>query len=391
MTTTEQALPRYPFSTRGDRLADELRGTCPVTRVTTNAGHEAWLVTGYPEARRVLREERFRRARVADEGSPVQDAPVFAPELLDAMAYLGRAGLLEEARRLLGELPDLPEEELRAEARRGLEEMVARGAPGDLQHHFAERVAGLAMCRVMGLPTADLPRLRHWADTDLTMLLPTEEVHRNWEQLRDHLLERGRNGGAGGRGLVPRLAAMNTGSDALTPHQLANVLGVVFVAGYEDLASFLGGAAFHLARMPGVLAGIRTDPGSVEGHVEELLRYSVLMGNALARICTDDTEVGGRRLRTGDLVLVSADAANYDPATFPDPDSYDPSRRPNPHMRFGHGPHYCPGARLTRRVGALALTELARLEGLRLAVPPQDVEWHPDRMAIMPAAVPVLW
>lgn len=391
MTTADPAPPRYPFSTRGDRLAGELRGSCPVARVTTNAGDPAWLVTGYPEARRVLRDGSFRRSQVADDASPVQDAPILAPELLDAMGYLGGAGLLEETRRLLGDLPDLSESLLRAEARRALEEMAARGTPGDLQRRFAEPLAGLAMCQVMGLPTGDLPRLTRWADTDLTMRLPEEEVHRNWRELRDHVLTRARESDAGAPGLVPRLTAMNTGKGALTPHQLANVLGVVFVAGYEDLASFLGGAAFHLARMPDALALIRADPGSVDGHVEELLRYSVLLGNALARICTADAELGGRRLSAGDLVLVSTDAANTDPAVFPDPDAYDPSRRPNPHLRFGHGPHYCPGARMTRRVGALALTELSRLESLRLAVPAEDVVWHPDRMAIMPVAVPVLW
>ncbi|WP_017594454.1 cytochrome P450 [Nocardiopsis potens] len=416
MTAPEQTLPRYPFSTDGDRLSprlDEMRARCPVARVATNGGDEAWLVTGHREARTVLRDPRFARSQVAAEHSPVQDSPIFAPELLDALEYLRRAGLYEEVRRALGpDLPDLPEEWLAGEARAALAELPGPGGGrADLQPAFAARLAGRAMCRLLGLPAADLPRLAAWADTDLTMGLPTEAVHANWRGLRDHLMARMAPFADGerppGAGLLPRLAAANaagpadpegaTGPNgaagatarALTREQLANVLGVVFVAGYEDLASFLGVAAFHLLGRPDALDELRTCPESAHGHVEEALRFSVVLGNALARIATEETELAGVRLSPGEMVLVSTDAANHDPSAFPEPHRYIPERRPNPHLRFGHGPHYCPGAHLTRVVSRVAFTELARVPGLRLAVPPEQVGWVPDRMAIMPAALPV--
>ncbi|MFW5415833.1 cytochrome P450 [Nocardiopsis sp. CNT-189] len=410
MTAPEQTLPRYPFSTDGDRLSprlDEMRARCPVGRVTTNGGDEAWLVTGHREARTVLRDPRFARSLVAGDQSPVQDAPIFAPELLDALEYLRRAGLYEEVRRALGpDLPDLPEEWLAGEARSALAEVPGPGGGrADLQAVFAARLAGRAMCRLLGLPAADLPRLAAWADTDLTMGLPTDAVHANWRGLRDHLMARMAPFADGerppGAGLLPRLAAANAagaaradgadgaGAPALTREQLANVLGVVFVAGYEDLASFLGVAAFHLLGRPDALEELRTRPESAHGHVEEALRFGVVLGNALARIATEEAELAGVRLRPGEMVLVSTDAANHDPSAFPEPHRYIPERRPNPHLRFGHGPHYCPGAHLTRVVSRIAFTELAKVPGLRLAVPAEQVGWEPDRMAIMPAALPV--
>ncbi|WP_159942543.1 cytochrome P450 [Nocardiopsis sp. FR6] len=392
MAAINPTLPRYPFSTRGDRLAEELRSACPMLRVVTNAGDEAWLVTGHAEVRQVLSGTRFARAQVADEGSPVQDVALLAPELLDAMPYLRKAGMYDEIQRSLHDLADLPDSWLRAVIRQAVEETVAQGMPCDLQRHFCDRVAGRTMCRLMGLPESDLPRLKAWADTDLTMRLPQETVHRNWERLRDYIREQfSRDGLAEAPGLLPRLATRNREERALTPEQLANILGVVFVAGYEDLASFLGVASFHLVQMPQVLERLRGEPETVDGDVEELLRYSVVLGNALARIATEDTDLAGHKVRTGEMILVSTDAANFDAARFPEPHTYDPGRRPNPHVRFGHGPNYCPGARLTRRVSALAFVALAGLGELRLAVPPREVEWIPDRMAITPVAVPVLW
>ncbi|RCV48378.1 cytochrome P450 [Marinitenerispora sediminis] len=390
-------LPRYPFSDRGDRLAPELADlvrTCPVARVRTNSGDPAWLVTGHAEIRQVTRSPRFARSQAGDPGSPVQDTPILAPELMGALDYLRRAGLLDEVRRALGrEQPDWPDAWVRATAREGLEAMVRTGQPGDLQRHFAEWVAGRALCRVIGLPPDDLPRLAEWADTDLTMCIPAEVVAENWARLRDYLLDRAADRSRlPHEGLLFRLADRNTGPGRLDDRQLANIAAVLFVSGYEDLASLLGVAAINLLRRPEAVRDLREHPDRMPRHVEELLRVSVVLGNGLARIVTEDTELGGAALSRGDLVLLSTDAANFDPEAFPGPDDFDPDRAPNPHMRFGHGPHYCPGAYFSRRVTELAFGVLLdRLPHVALAVPPEQIPWCPDRMAIMPARIPVRW
>ncbi|MCC3776561.1 cytochrome P450, partial [Streptomyces sp. UNOB3_S3] len=65
---------------------------------------------------------------------------------------------------------------------------------------------------------------------------------------------------------------------------------------------------------------------------------------------------------------------------------------PNPHLRFGYGRHHCPGAHLVRRQSETAFRVLLdQLPGIRLAVPVDEVPWHPNRMAIMPAGLPVTW
>ncbi|KNB54305.1 cytochrome P450 [Streptomyces caatingaensis] len=396
--TREQPLPHYPFSTDGDRLAPELaelRARCPVARVSTNSGGEAWLVTGYELTQHVLRDRAFARSVLADSDSPAQDAPILAPELLDAMNHLQKAGLRDEVLRALGRnQPELPADWVAEATREGLEAMVREGAPGDLQHHFAEWVAAKCMCRLLGLPFADRAWLAHRADVDLTMVTyAQEDLARNWEEIRLYMEEHmaARRPGEP-RGLADRLADLNERHQGLTVRQLSNILAVLFVSGYEDFASFLGVAAFNLLQRPDVMSAVRARPETMPQCVEELLRCSVVLGNAIPRYVTRDAELGGASVKEGDLVLLSLDAVNFDPAAFDDPESFDPSRSPNPHLRFGYGRHHCPGAHLVRRQSDTAFRVLLeRLPGIRLAVPPEEVPWHPNRMAIMAARVPVMW
>ncbi|MFI6684069.1 cytochrome P450 [Streptomyces sp. NPDC050485] len=394
----EEPLPHYPFSTEGDRLAPELaelRCRCPVARVSTNSGDAAWLVTGYELAQHVLRDRAFARSVLGESDSPAQDAPILAPELMDAMNHLHKAGLRDEVLQALGRnQPELPEEWVAEATVEGLDAMVREGAPGDLQRYFAEWVAAKCMCRLLGLPFADRAWLTHRADVDLTMVTYSpEELARNWEEIRLYMQKymAARRPGEP-RGLADRLADLNERHQGLTVRQLSNIVAVLFVSGYEDFASFLGVAAFNLLQKPEVMSAVRGRPETMPQCVEELLRCSVVLGNAIPRYVTRDAELGPASVKEGEMVLLSLDAANFDPAAFSDPEAFDPARSPNPHLRFGYGRHHCPGAHLVRRQSDTAFRVLLdRLPGIRLAVPAAEVPWHPHRMAIMPAGIPVTW
>ncbi|MFH9425373.1 cytochrome P450 [Streptomyces sp. NPDC017529] len=394
----DKPLPHYPFSTRGDRLAPELgelRSRCPVARVSTNSGEQAWLVTSYELARHVLRDRAFARSVLAEADSPGQDAPILAPELLDAMNYLQKAGLRDEVLRSLGrDQPELPADWVAGVTGEGLDAMVRDGSPGDLQRCFAEWVAAQCMCRLLGLPFEDHSWLAVRADLDLTMVTPShEDLARNWEEIRAYMEAHlaGRRTGEP-RGLADRLADLNATDQGLTARQLSNILAVLFVSGYEDFAGFLGVAAFNLLQRPDVMSAVRERPETMPQCVEELLRCSVVLGNAIPRFVTADAELGPARVKEGEMILLSLDAANYDSAAYTDPEAFDPARSPNPHLRFGYGRHHCPGAHLVRRQSDVAFRVLLdRLPGIRLAVPPEEVPWHPNRMAIMPAGIPVSW
>jgi cytochrome P450 len=107
--------------------------------------------------------------------------------------------------------------------------------------------------------------------------------------------------------------------------------------------------------------------------IEELLRYeSPAQKNA--RVVLQDGALRGHRLRRGDLVMLLVGAANRDPDQFPEPDRLDFQRADNRHVAFGVGIHFCVGAALARLEASIALPELARLPGLRLAA--ADPVWQ---------------
>jgi cytochrome P450 len=110
---------------------------------------------------------------------------------------------------------------------------------------------------------------------------------------------------------------------------------------------------------------------ATQASVEELLRLDPPL-HLFARYALEEVEFAGLRLRKGEKIGLLLGAANRDPERFPEPDAFDPSRTPNPHVSFGAGIHFCVGAPLARLELALALPILfARLKGLRLAEPPR--------------------
>jgi cytochrome P450 len=105
---------------------------------------------------------------------------------------------------------------------------------------------------------------------------------------------------------------------------------------------------------------LRAEPARLDTAVEEMLRWwtPVML---FRRTATADTSIAGVPIRAGDKVVVSFASANRDERVFLDADSFDPARQPNPHLTFGHGPHFCLGAHLARvQMKALFAELLAR-------------------------------
>ena len=174
-----------------------------------------------------------------------------------------------------------------------------------------------------------------------------------------------------------------------TPEVVSNAAVLMF-GGIETTEGMIANAALHLLSHPEQLELVRRDPGLVDNAIEESLRLEPAAA-VVDRYATRDALLGGARIRSGDLVVVSIAGANRDPAVFPEPDRYD-VRRANAraHLAFAHGPHFCLGAHLARletRTCLLAL--LGELPGLRLveegSAPPRGLVFR------KPLAVRVLW
>jgi cytochrome P450 len=152
------------------------------------------------------------------------------------------------------------------------------------------------------------------------------------------------------------------GAGRLSDAEFENLFWLFAVAGNETLRNGLPGGLIALLQHPGQLAAVRADPSLLPGAVEEMLRWWTPV-MVFRRTAAVDVELGGTRIAAGDKVVVSFTSANRDEAVFADPDRFDVRRTPNPHLSFGHGPHFCLGAQLARAQMRALFAELLRRTG----------------------------
>ena len=132
---------------------------------------------------------------------------------------------------------------------------------------------------------------------------------------------------------------------------------MLLLAGIETTTAALGNAAALLDRERGERKRLLDDPSRIPAAVEEVLRYdSPVQG--LSRTLTRPALLHGRRLEEGERVHMLFAAANRDERVFAEPDRFDTSRDPNPHLAFGFGVHFCLGASLARLELRIGLEEL---------------------------------
>ena len=143
------------------------------------------------------------------------------------------------------------------------------------------------------------------------------------------------------------LAQVDDDGGQVSDAEFENMFWLFAVAGNETLRNGLPGGLIALLEHPSQLAELRADPSLLPGAVEEMLRWWTPV-MVFRRTAATDTDLDGTRIRSGDKVVVSFTSANRDERTFDDPDRFDIRRAPNPHLTFGHGPHFCLGAQLAR-------------------------------------------
>jgi len=151
------------------------------------------------------------------------------------------------------------------------------------------------------------------------------------------------------------------------------------VAGHETTTALLTLGTHLLCTHPGTRAALRDTPGHWPAAVEEMLRLitPITFTGVTPRT---DAEIHGVACPAGQPHMLFLAAANRDPSTFPDPDLFDISRKPNPHLSFSAGTHFCLGAPLARMHGEVALSALfTRLPGLAVVAPPDITASVPTR------------
>jgi cytochrome P450 len=143
------------------------------------------------------------------------------------------------------------------------------------------------------------------------------------------------------------LAQLDEAGGRISVEEFENMFWLFAVAGNETLRNGLPGGMIALLAHPDAQRALRADPSRFATAVDEMLRWWTPV-MVFRRTATRDVALGPVAVREGDKVVVSFIAANRDPAVFDRPDEFDIDRAPNPHLVFGHGPHFCLGAHLAR-------------------------------------------
>jgi cytochrome P450 len=169
---------------------------------------------------------------------------------------------------------------------------------------------------------------------------------------------------------------------------IMGMAALTLIAGVDTTWSGIGSAMLHLATHPADVQRLIHEPEIMPLAIEELLRaYSPV---TMARIATDDVEVGGCPIKAGDKVLMNFPGANRDPEVFDRPDDVILDRAQNRHVAFGAGIHRCAGSNLARMEMRVAVeTWIERIPHFRLA-DGGEVSWAGGQVR-GPRQVPVVF
>ncbi len=262
-----------------------------------------------------------------------------------------------------------------------LAESLLDAAPGDgafdLLPAFAEPIPVRIIAELLGVPAGDAPLLLDWSHRMVAMYRPgrtradedgaVAATLAFSAYLRAALAE---------RRAVPRddlltlLVTEGEGERLTEDEAIANAV-LLLNAGHEATVHAIGNAVAAVLRSGRDAAALFASPERTAAAVEEALRFEPPL-HLFTRYALEPVGVAGVDLALGERIGLLIGAANRDPARWPDPDAFDPSRVPAAHVGFGGGLHFCLGAPLARLELQVALPILfGRCPALRLAGPPR--------------------
>ncbi|MFF9424881.1 cytochrome P450 family protein [Streptomyces sp. NPDC004290] len=380
-----------PFVTDLDGESARLRAAGPLARVVLPGGVPCWAVTRHAEARKLLTDARL--VKDIDVWGAWQRGEIPLDWPLIGLANPGRSMLTvdgEEHRRLrtlvAQALTARRVERLRAGIESLTEGMLDRlaerpaGEVVDLKAEFAYPLPMNVVGELMGVDPADHPRMKALFDAFFSTQTPPEEVPRMMADLG--ALFAGIVAGKAerpGDDLTSALIAASEGGDRLSTEEITNTLQLMVAAGHETTISLIVNAVVALETHPEQRALVLKGEVPWENVIEETLRWSTPTSHVLIRFATEDIEVGDGVLPKGEALIVSFGAIGRDEEQHgPTADAFDVTRTPNRHISFGHGPHVCPGAALSRLEASVALPALyERFPELRLAVGREELRNKP--------------
>jgi hypothetical protein len=348
-TDWDHADPAY--NQNAPQIWEQLRGTCPVAHTDRYGG--AWLPVTHADVSAVARDtDHFSSEGAVLSNKPPRDQWVSMAPIGGAPPITSDPPFHADARRLL--LPAFSPQvvaEWEPEIRRLCNELIDNMGDVDTVDaavQYAQNIPVYVIARMLGLPLEDSDYFRE------TVHMVLEEIGAEFGErqgafekldaylgmhVRDHI-ENPKDD------LIGFLLNAKIYDQPLSPEHVVGTIILLMVAGIDTTWSSIGSSIWHLAQHPSDLQRMVNEPELLPTAIEELLRMYAPV--TMARIVTEDAEIGGCPVKRGDSVLLPFPAANRDPEVFPDADKVIIDREENRHVAFGLGIHRCLGSNLAR-------------------------------------------
>jgi cytochrome P450 len=351
----------------------------------TPDGEGFWSVATYPETLAVLRDP--------DTYSSVTGGTrLFGGTLLQDLSIAGQVlNMMDDPRHsqlrrlvssgLTPRMISLVEDDLRARTRVLLDD-VEPGVPLDFLVDVAAEMPMQMICILLGVPESE----RHWLfeaiepqfdfggsrKASLSQLSVEEAGSRMYEYGQQLIASKRAEPTEDMLSIVANATVDDADSPSMSDLELYLFFSLLFSAGAETTRNAVAGGLLALIDNPDQMRLLREDLDMLPNAVEEMVRWTT-PSPSKRRTATRDVMLGGHPVEAGQKVQVWEGSANRDAAVFADPNVFDIGRKPNPHLGFGQGVHYCLGANLARLELRVLFEELLARFSSAHAVKP--VEW----------------
>jgi cholest-4-en-3-one 26-monooxygenase len=344
-----------------------------------DAGNELWGVSRYDDIEHIEKHAELFINSDQSKGGYRPNIPADPAIIgLDDPMHRTRRNLV--ARRFTPKAVGSWQEEARAAITRLFDGVEANGGKAEIIGDLAAPLPAMMIGKLLGFSTEEWPKLQSWSERTIAL-------------------------GGGPRymdedGIVAAMEFAQASSelyaqkakcpadDVMTVWTQAEIdgcpLGVdltiadsllLLDGGAETTRTVIARALIAFSQMPDQWELLKSGT-DLEIATEELIRYVTPIHN-MCRVATEDVELAGGAVKTGDQIVLMYAAANRDPEHFDEPERLDLTRYPNRHLAFGFGTHFCLGASLARMEIRLFLEELARrVSALRLV--PDSIEEMPN-------------
>lgn len=348
----------------------------------TPDGEGFWSVASYAETIAVLRDSVTFSSVTGGHrpfgGTILQDMPV-AGQVLSMMDDPRHAEIRRLVSPALGpRMIRCIEDELRRWARRLFDE-IEPGVPFDFAVDIAAALPTQTICLLLGVPESD----QHWllaefesgydfrgSQKDFVSWVFGETPDSRRDSYGQELIARKRAEPADDMlSIVVNATIGDVNAAVLSDTELYLFFHQLFNAGTDTARNALAGGLLAFAQHPDQWQRLGRDPNLMPTAIEEIVRWTT-PSPSKRRTATRRVDLGGHTIEAGDKVLVWEGSANRDASVFDHADEFDITRRPNPHLGFGKGVHYCLGANLARLELRVIFEELLhRFEHIAVVAP----------------------